>query len=97
MQLGRSPKGLLSPNCDHGGGKVPSKPKAAAPRKAKAAKKERKSHAKGGKTQEQKRAAWKAYYDDNKAKYRAWSRGWRSGGKLTYQEFNKRWEADHKK
>ena len=43
------------------------------------AKKERKPRTKGGKTQEQKRAAWKAYYDDNKAKYRAWARGWRSG------------------
>lgn len=48
------------------------------------------------KTKETKRAAWTSYYKANKAKYRAWARGWRSGSKLTYEEFNKKWEAEHK-
>jgi hypothetical protein len=86
-------RGLIASKA--GGGKAPQ-PKAKKEKTVKT-KKERKPRTKGGKTQEQKRAAWKAYYDDNKAKYRAWARGWRSGGKLTYQEFNKKWEAEHKK
>ncbi len=48
------------------------------------------------KTKEEKRAAWRAYYKKNQEKYLGWSRGWRSGSKLTYEEFNKKWEADHK-
>ena len=48
------------------------------------------------KTKEEKRAAWKAYYKKNQEKYLAWSRGWRSGSKLTFAEFNKKWEAEHK-
>lgn len=80
-----------------GGGKAPAPRKAPQASKKAVQKKERKARTKGGKTQEQKRAAWKAYYDDNKAKYRAWARGWRSGSKLTFQEFNKKWEAEHKK
>jgi len=61
-------------------------------------KKERKPRVKPApKTKEQKRAAWRAYYKKNADKYLAWSRGWRSGSKLTPQEFNKKWDADHAK
>jgi hypothetical protein len=49
------------------------------------------------KTKEAKRGAWSSYYKANKAKYRAWARGWRSGSKLTPEEFNKKWEAERKK
>jgi len=60
--------------------------------------KERKPKAKAApKTKEEKRAAWRAFYKKNQEKYRAWARGWRSGSKLTYEEFNKKWEADHAK
>jgi hypothetical protein len=63
--------------------KVATKPKKA--RKAKAALM----------TKEEKRAYWNKYRKDNAAKYLAWSRGWRSGSKLTFQEFNAKWDKEH--
>ena len=48
------------------------------------------------KTKEDKRKAWRDYYNAKASKYLAWSRGWRSGSKLTFQEFNKKWEAEKK-
>ncbi len=46
------------------------------------------------KTKEEKRKAWRDYAAKNRAKYLAWSRGWRSTEKgPTFQEFNKRYEA----
>lgn len=49
------------------------------------------------KSQEEKRKAWREYAAKNRAKYLAWSRGWRSSEKgPTYQEFNKQYEAHRK-
>jgi len=49
------------------------------------------------KTKEEKRKAWREYAAKNRAKYLAWSRGWRSTESgPTFQEFNKQYKADHK-
>lgn len=49
------------------------------------------------KTKEEKRAGWRKFYSKNKDKYRAWARGWRSDSGVTFEAFNKKWEAEHKK
>ncbi len=49
------------------------------------------------KTKEERRAGWRRYYSKNKEKYLAWARGWRSDLGVTFEAFNKRWKADHKK
>ncbi len=49
------------------------------------------------KTKEEKRKAWRDYAAKNRAKYLAWSRGWRSTENgPTYQAYNKQYEAEPK-
>jgi hypothetical protein len=46
---------------------------------------------------EKEKKAWREYAANNRAKYLAWSRGWKSTEKgPTHTEFNKQFEADRK-